>query len=210
MLLASADPLVLRGLERVAATAGLSMASAEDDPRPEIVVIDLDRPDALQEIGFWRRRCPDAFIAGHASVPRRDLWLEAQAAGCDLVANRGAFATQLVRKLPPPGQPRYQRLRLVEAADVPGRIGVVLRMADSPVGPVALYHVRGELCALQDVCPHAGATLSTGELEGSVITCPGHGSRFDIRTGERLRGPADEGLRTFTVVQEEGGVYLRF
>jgi len=142
------------------------------------------------------------------STPRRELWRQAEEAGCDLVANRGALAAQLVRKLPPPGRPRRQRLQLAEAADLPGRIGVVVRLADTPVGPVALYRVKGELCAVGDVCPHAKATLSNGELEGPVITCPGHGSRFDVRTGERLRGPADVEIRTFPVVEEGGLVYL--
>jgi nitrite reductase/ring-hydroxylating ferredoxin subunit len=58
------------------------------------------------------------------------------------------------------------------------------------------------------MCPHAGATLSEGEVEGSIVTCPRHGSQFDVCTGERVRGPADEGLRTMRVVEEDGFVHL--
>ncbi|MGH9002345.1 MAG: Rieske (2Fe-2S) protein, partial [Acidimicrobiia bacterium] len=94
------------------------------------------------------------------------------------------------------------------AADVAGRLGVVHRDPQSPVGPLAVYHLRGRLHAVDDRCPHAGATLSEGEVEGCVVTCPRHGSQFDVSDGERVRGPADQGLRTFTLVEEGGQVYL--
>jgi nitrite reductase/ring-hydroxylating ferredoxin subunit len=41
-----------------------------------------------------------------------------------------------------------------------------------------------------------------------VISCPLHGSRFDVRTGERVRGPADDALRVFPILEEGGYVYL--
>jgi nitrite reductase/ring-hydroxylating ferredoxin subunit len=40
------------------------------------------------------------------------------------------------------------------------------------------------------------------------VTCPRHGSQFDVRSGERLRGPADIGLPTFPVVEDKGQVYV--
>jgi nitrite reductase/ring-hydroxylating ferredoxin subunit len=71
-----------------------------------------------------------------------------------------------------------------------------------------VYHVGGRLHAVADVCPHAGAVLSDGELEGPVLTCPAHGSQFDVCTGDRRRGPADVDLRTFPLAEEGGRVYL--
>jgi nitrite reductase/ring-hydroxylating ferredoxin subunit len=68
--------------------------------------------------------------------------------------------------------------------------------------------VGGRLYAVADVCPHAGAVLSEGDLEGPVLTCPLHGSQFDVRTGDRRRGPADVGLGTFPLIEEGGRVYL--
>jgi len=38
--------------------------------------------------------------------------------------------------------------------------------------------------ATQARCPHLGAQLTRGQLEGEVIVCPAHGSRFDVRTGK--------------------------
>ena len=44
--------------------------------------------------------------------------------------------------------------------------------------------------ALADRCSHRGGPLSEGRLEGACITCPWHGSRFDLATGEPTKGPA--------------------
>ena len=42
----------------------------------------------------------------------------------------------------------------------------------------------------------------------TTITCPLHRSQFDVRTGERLRGPADERIPTFRIVVDGGIAYL--
>jgi nitrite reductase/ring-hydroxylating ferredoxin subunit len=55
---------------------------------------------------------------------------------------------------------------------------------------VLLYRSDGQPRALDDVCTHAGALLSRGEVSGSCITCPWHGSRFDLESGQVVRGPA--------------------
>jgi len=206
----TADPVVLRGLERVAQANGLILVRPDDAAavEPDVVVIDLDRPDGDDEVARWRARLPDAYVAGHVGTPDQARWLAAERAGCDLVANRGAFAARLRQRLPRPGVRRRPRLPLIPAADVPGRLGLVLRAPETPLGPVALYHVGSRLYAVEDRCPHAGATLSDGEVEGSIVTCPRHGSQFDVCSGERVRGPADDALRTFAVVEEDGFVHL--
>ena len=76
------------------------------------------------------------------------------------------------------------------------------------MGPVAVYQVDGAVCAIADRCPHAGALLSEGELDGRQVTCPRHGSQFDVRTGERMRGPADVDIATFPVVVTGGQVSI--
>jgi len=54
---------------------------------------------------------------------------------------------------------------------------------------VALFNVNGRIYALDNTCPHAGGPLGEGRLEGSIVTCPWHGWRFDVRTGERPENP---------------------
>ncbi len=43
-------------------------------------------------------------------------------------------------------------------------------------------------------CPHMGGRLSKGKLEGTVVTCPRHGSQFDLRSGEVIRWLSGSGL----------------
>jgi nitrite reductase/ring-hydroxylating ferredoxin subunit len=47
-----------------------------------------------------------------------------------------------------------------------------------------------------------------GSLEGTVITCPLHGSQFDVRTGERLRGPADHQITVHQVGIDGGRAFV--
>lgn len=50
--------------------------------------------------------------------------------------------------------------------------------------PIAVFHVGGEFYALDDRCPHAGASLARGYLEGDVVSCRIHHWRFCIRDGK--------------------------
>ena len=49
--------------------------------------------------------------------------------------------------------------------------------------------VDGVPYAMDDTCPHNGASLSTGTLQAGCVTCPWHLWRFDLRTGERSGSP---------------------
>ncbi len=66
--------------------------------------------------------------------------------------------------------------------------------------PVAVYNVAGKYYATQDTCTHAGGPLNEGELDGVQITCPWHGSCFDVTDGKVLCGPAKKPLQTYRVV----------
>jgi 3-phenylpropionate/trans-cinnamate dioxygenase ferredoxin subunit len=50
-----------------------------------------------------------------------------------------------------------------------------------------LAHVGGRYYATDGRCPHMGGELSHGKLEGTIVTCPRHGSQFDLATGKVLR-----------------------
>ena len=62
------------------------------------------------------------------------------------------------------------------------------------VGTAAVFNVAGRLCASQAACTHKGGPLNEGTLDGSTVTCPWHGSRFDVCCGAVVRGPAVEPL----------------
>jgi nitrite reductase/ring-hydroxylating ferredoxin subunit/uncharacterized membrane protein len=55
---------------------------------------------------------------------------------------------------------------------------------------VLLYREHGQVYAIDDVCSHAGAVLSRGQVVDCVVTCPLHESQFDVRDGHIVRGPA--------------------
>jgi 3-phenylpropionate/trans-cinnamate dioxygenase ferredoxin subunit len=52
---------------------------------------------------------------------------------------------------------------------------------------ILLAKVQGRLYATDALCPHMQADLSEGTLQGTVLTCPMHNSRFDIRDGAVIR-----------------------
>jgi len=202
-VLLSRDEIVGRRLARLAEQIGLSWVDPASADAVEVVVIDLDPVDALDQVRSARARWPAALLAGHVSAPDPERWLAAQRAGCDLVANRGALVARMRAALEQP----TVGLRLhpvLPESDLAGRLGLVARVEDGPTGPVAVFCVDSAVHVVADRCPHAGARVSDGPLEGVVLTCPRHGSQFDVSTGERLRGPADSGLETYKVVIGQG------
>jgi nitrite reductase/ring-hydroxylating ferredoxin subunit/uncharacterized membrane protein len=56
--------------------------------------------------------------------------------------------------------------------------------------PILLYKKGNTVCAISETCSHAGGPLSEGEVDGDIVQCPWHGSRFDICTGLVKGGPA--------------------
>jgi nitrite reductase/ring-hydroxylating ferredoxin subunit len=82
-------------------------------------------------------------------------------------------------------------------ADVPP--GSAHLVGDPDNHTVAVFNVDGKFCATQTHCTHKQASLLEGSLNGSIVTCPYHGSQFDVRTGAVLHGPAMEPLETYTV-----------
>ena len=64
---------------------------------------------------------------------------------------------------------------------------------------ILLVNIGGNIHACDDICSHAYASLSEGDLNGEEVECPLHGSAFNVTTGEVLTPPADEKVRVFEV-----------
>ena len=75
--------------------------------------------------------------------------------------------------------------------------------------PVLLLRHEGEVLAVEEWCPHLGGPLSEGTFEGDVVECPWHQSRFCLRDGAPLQGPASVPLRTFDVMERAGRIYVK-
>ena len=71
------------------------------------------------------------------------------------------------------------------------------RMVWLPDRVIALFHVQGGFYAIDDSCPHAGASLFSGQLDGTSVSCRGHGLRFELGSG-CMRGGALR-VRTYPV-----------
>lgn len=77
---------------------------------------------------------------------------------------------------------------VLDATELPGE---ELRQVDVDGAPVLLARSQdGEICALASTCTHLGGPLAEGSRDGDTVTCPWHGSRFDLRTGAVVEGPA--------------------
>ena len=70
------------------------------------------------------------------------------------------------------------------------------------VGDTTVFNVAGSFCATQAKCTHRGGPLNEGTLEGSTVTCPWHGTQYNVCTGAVLRGPATEPVKTYRVIIE--------
>ena len=69
---------------------------------------------------------------------------------------------------------------------------------------IAVANVAGTFYAFGDTCTHRECSLAEGDLEETTVTCPCHGSEFDVVSGAVLRGPARVPVGSFEV-QAEGG-----
>lgn len=96
--------------------------------------------------------------------------------------------------------------RVASASEIPpgGRLSVFVDDV-----PVLLIRIGDEFFAVEDVCSHDGQPLTNGPVGDCAITCPRHGARFDLRTGQPLCMPATQGIPTFEVEVREDQVYLR-
>ncbi|HET9719648.1 MAG TPA: Rieske 2Fe-2S domain-containing protein [Solirubrobacteraceae bacterium] len=216
LLLRTSDPLVERRAERVAALHELEPVVLREAPAAAPggeaagLLVQLELDGAVDAIRQWRERWGEITIVAYLSQPSPELWEQAEQAGADEVTTRGradrVLAEQLTDRLS--GRRRARRLRLAPMAEFAGRLGYVGRIQETPVGSIALFHIEGQLRAVSDECPHAGASLAEGELEGDVVTCPRHGSQFCVTDGRRLRGPADVGVRAFPVIVDSGVAFL--
>jgi nitrite reductase/ring-hydroxylating ferredoxin subunit len=94
--------------------------------------------------------------------------------------------------------------RLALVSDIPDTYGLRVQVDKTHI---ALFKVKGEVFAMNAICPHAGAFLEMGYLEGHVVLCPLHGWDFDVRNGES----PSFGIKTscYPIEVRDGVVYLK-
>jgi nitrite reductase/ring-hydroxylating ferredoxin subunit/uncharacterized membrane protein len=75
--------------------------------------------------------------------------------------------------------------------------------------PVVLLKMGDKYSAIAATCSHAGGPLDEGALQGDVVECPWHGSRFRMRDGKPLTGPATFAQPRYDVRVRNGMIELR-
>ncbi len=99
-----------------------------------------------------------------------------------------------------------ERALRVANADLPEEGALVALEIDGE--PVVLARRNGKLFAIDGICPHAGAMLGDGELDGDEVVCPYHGWGFHLETGICRQVPA-LCAPPHTVEEVDGGVVVR-
>jgi len=70
-----------------------------------------------------------------------------------------------------------------------------------------LCNAGGTPYVIENSCPHVRVSLEGGAIEGTVLECPHHGGRLDLRDGRPVRLPIRRGVGTFAVrVAASGGL----
>jgi nitrite reductase/ring-hydroxylating ferredoxin subunit len=96
-------------------------------------------------------------------------------------------------------------VKLAKVSDVPVGTGKVVQAGGKTL---ALFNLGGTFYALDNRCTHLGGPLGAGAVEGNQVTCPWHGSVFNITTGEVVKPPALRSVATFPVGVEPDEVLV--
>jgi nitrite reductase/ring-hydroxylating ferredoxin subunit len=76
---------------------------------------------------------------------------------------------------------------------------------------ILLVRTQDGLFALEDLCPHAQQELSTGSVQGNLLTCKHHGVQIDIKTGQVVESMGFLGLQpveVFEVTETAGSIWI--
>jgi len=96
--------------------------------------------------------------------------------------------------------------KTVESSKLPSGALLTLEVAGEPV---TLANVDGKYYGIGALCSHAQWDLSEGTLEDLTITCAGHGTVWDLRTGKGVFDEPLEDEPLYDVKEENGFLYVR-
>lgn len=102
-----------------------------------------------------------------------------------------------------PSEPT-SRLRVGAPADFTPGEG---RIVDAGGRTFAIFNIDGRYFALDNACPHRGGPLGEGDLDGTTVSCPWHGWRWDVTMGVNVNNPGVK-VACFAVTVEDDGVFV--
>ena len=74
---------------------------------------------------------------------------------------------------------------------------------------IAVFKVNDKFYALNNICSHAQASLSEGEVYDCKVECPLHGAEFDLESGKALTLPATKPIKTYIVEIVESNLVIK-
>ena len=73
---------------------------------------------------------------------------------------------------------------------------------------IAIFQLDGRFHAIDDACPHAGASLAEGYLEVGIVGCPWHYAEFELVSGKHRHAPATCGVTVYPVTITDGQIHV--
>ena len=95
-------------------------------------------------------------------------------------------------------------VEVARVEELPPGSGRVVRIDGKEV---AIFNVDGTIYAIDDSCRHQGLSLGTSKLEGRIVTCRGHGWKYDVSTGSTLASPG-YGVAAYPVKVVDGTIMV--
>ncbi|MGH2398361.1 MAG: Rieske (2Fe-2S) protein [bacterium] len=96
-------------------------------------------------------------------------------------------------------------VKVAAVGDIAPGTGMVVEAAGKTF---AVFNLNGSFYALDNTCTHVGGPLGEGKVDGMIVTCPWHGSKFDITTGALVGPPARRPVTAYPVSVKNGEVML--
>ena len=97
------------------------------------------------------------------------------------------------------------QISIAPFTELPEGRGVRVEVGDHRI---AVFRIGDSVYAIGDRCSHAEASLAEGELFGTEVECPRHGSEFDLETGTPGSLPATRPVPVYDVAVVAGEVVL--
>jgi|TARA_B100001094_G_scaffold204731_1_gene198652 3-phenylpropionate/trans-cinnamate dioxygenase ferredoxin subunit len=97
------------------------------------------------------------------------------------------------------------KIKTLKTSELSLNSSKVINLSDKQI---ALFNYGGEYYALDDMCSHAEASLSEGDVYDCKVECPLHGAEFDLKTGDAVTLPATKPVNKYKVNVEDGYIFL--
>jgi nitrite reductase (NADH) small subunit/3-phenylpropionate/trans-cinnamate dioxygenase ferredoxin subunit len=75
---------------------------------------------------------------------------------------------------------------VAKVGSIPDHGGITVTLGERLV---AIFYENGQYHAIDDLCPHMGASLGAGECHDGIVTCPWHAWCFKVTDGTWCDNP---------------------